>query len=564
MALTAQEIREQLRQKKLATQNNLPVPVLAEPKPVRDRSSVGEARESTDHMGSMAPIRKPDSRGGQKLFYKEHSTANVRHQQPPYSAIAEKSVLACILKAPAKVIPIAQQALGADYFFEPRHQQLFTDACAFFNDQGMFDLPTLTTHLIDVGHIGQVGGPAYVTELAIDFGAIPENVSYYLDIVKERHARRSIIKAGTEAVRRAYALAETDQAVDIFDDLFTGLEIARTGLQSNLRLPALCDISLFLNGNQPPMPAELVKGIVHQGSKIVVGGTSKGRKTMALIDLSVSVASGRPWWGFETVQGPVCYINFEIQDPFFAYRTHVVCQAKNVKLDRESFMVWNLRGHGEGLEHLSHDLMAVLRHKKFVLIVFDPIYKGLGSRDENKAGDVASMMNELEKIAVKTGAAIAFGAHYSKGNQAMKESIDRIGGSGVFARDPDSILTMTAHEEEEAFTVDATLRNFAPIEPFVVKFSWPLFTRDEELDPEDLKPARGSTSGQYKVKYTDEMLLDNLSVIDPVAVTALKKLVNERHGMQKTEFYRRKDRLISEKQIAQKGDDLFRVPRSEQ
>jgi len=37
---------------------------------------------------------------------------------------------------------------------------------------------------------------------------------------------------------------------------------------------------------------------------------------------------------------------------------------------------------------------------------------------------------------VKTGAAVGFGAHYSKGNQAGKEAIDRVSGSGVFARDP--------------------------------------------------------------------------------------------------------------------------------
>ena len=58
------------------------------------------------------------------------------------------------------------------------------------------------------------------------------------------------------------------------------------------------------------------------------------------------------------------------------------------------------------------------------------------------------MLNEIEALAVETGAAVAFGAHYSKGNQAGKEVIDRIGGSGVFARDPDSILNFTRHEEE--------------------------------------------------------------------------------------------------------------------
>ncbi len=174
------------------------------------------------------------------------------------------------------------------------------------------------------------------------------------------------------------------------------------------------------------------------------------------------------------------------------------------------FMAWNLRGHGEGIENLIDDLLAVLRHRTFVLDIIDPIYKALGKRDENKAGDVASMLNELEKIAVKTRAAVGFGAHYSKGNQALKESIDRIGGSGVFARDPDSILTMTAHEEPEAFTIEATLRNFAPIKPFVVKWEWPLFSRDESLDPEALKTRRSKVGRPADASENAEELLELL------------------------------------------------------
>ena len=106
----------------------------------------------------------------------------------------------------------------------------------------------------------------------------------------------------------------------------------------------------------------------------------------------------------------------------------------------------------------------------YSLIVLDPIYKCYGDVDENSAGNVAGLMNAIEALTVETGAAVAFGAHYSKGNQAGKEAIDRISGSGVFARDPDSILNFTRHEEAEAFTIELTLRNFKPVAPFCV--SW--------------------------------------------------------------------------------------------
>src|SRR5580700_5023806 len=42
----------------------------------------------------------------------------------------------------------------------------------------------------------------------------------------------------------------------------------------------------------------------------------------------------------------------------------------------------------------------------------------MGGRDENAAGDIAALLNEFEKLAVHTGAAVIYSAHYSKGNQA--------------------------------------------------------------------------------------------------------------------------------------------------
>ena len=51
-----------------------------------------------------------------------------------------------------------------------------------------------------------------------------------------------------------------------------------------------------------------------------------------------------------------------------------------------------------------------------MLIIIDAIYEGLGGRDENSTGDISELCNELEQIAVETGAAALYAAHFSKGN----------------------------------------------------------------------------------------------------------------------------------------------------
>lgn len=253
-------------------------------------------------------------------------------------------------------------------------------------------------------------------------------------------------------------------------------------------------------------PPELVRGILHKGSKMVIGGGSKSFKTWTLVDLAVSVATGTKWWGFETTKGRVVYMNFEIQDAFFKERLQAVCVAKECQLENGQLSYWGLRGRATDLNEMLPQIIAKLKDEGCSLIVFDPIYKGLGNRDENKAGDIASLLNELEKLAVETGAAVAFGHHFSKGNQAGKESIDRIGGSGVFARDPDTILTMTRHEQDDAFVIDPILRNFLPIDPFVVRRAHPLMVRDEGLDPKALKRA-----GASQEKYSDTDILASLT-----------------------------------------------------
>jgi hypothetical protein len=279
--------------------------------------------------------------------------------------------------------------------------------------------------------------------------------------------------------------------------------VAEQDIPTVTALPNPID-ALELLSSELPEPPELVCGILHQGSKMVIGGGSKSFKTWSLVDLAISVATGTKWWGFETNQGRVLYMNFEIQDPFFKNRLTDVLAAKDCTLASGQLSYWGLRGKAADLGRLMPEIITILKDGDYSLIVFDPIYKGLGGRDENKAGDIASLLNEIESLAVQTGAAVAFGHHFSKGNQAKKDSIDRIGGSGVFARDPDTILTMTRHEQDDAFTIDPVLRNFPPVESFVVRRVHPLMIRDANLNPKDLKKA---TSQQ---KYSDEDILEPL------------------------------------------------------
>ena len=433
----------------------------------------------------------------------------------PQSIEAEKGVLSSIMQAALfgddtarKVMFLAEQQIGDNHFFQPAHKAIWQAMKHLHQDNDPLDFITIGNDLQNAGQLETVGGSQFINEVS-NFVPTHANIDHYLGILKEKRAARLIIELADRIKSEILNPGgDIGLIIENAQEQIKAIQISKTlG-----KLPELDDMSQIIGDNLPKPPDELVKGILHQGSKMIIGGVSKGRKTWSLIDLGVSVATGSDWWGCPTIKGKVCYINFEIQRPFFAKRFQEVCRKKGVTVEPGMFKCWTLRGFSEGIEKMAADLLKMLIQDNYVLIIFDPIYKALGDRDENKAGDVASMLNELEAISVKTGSAIAFGAHYSKGNQAGKDAMDRIGGSGVFARDPDSILTMTTHEQEESYTVDCSLRNFPPQPPFVVQWEWPLFTRDDTANAEDIKQPKKTNAkdGKFEEQFTNDDFLELL------------------------------------------------------
>jgi hypothetical protein len=194
-----------------------------------------------------------------------------------------------------------------------------------------------------------------------------------------------------------------------------------------------------------------------------------------------------------------------LQSAFFEERLRKVCEAKSVYPEANMLKVWNLRGYAKPMDELIEVLLDYLRPQHFSLVALDPVYKLLPPirGAENDSALITKLLNALERIANETGAAVLFTSHFSKGIQADKESMDRISGSGAWARDADTVLTMTHHEDQNSFTVEAeAIRNFEPFIPFVMKWDYPLFVRTK-ADP---KALRGSKGGAAIKKTLDQLV----------------------------------------------------------
>lgn len=238
----------------------------------------------------------------------------------------------------------------------------------------------------------------------------------------------------------------------------------------------------------PPPPPQIIEGVLHQGCKMILGGTSKSNKSWCLLEMALSVASGQNWWGRKCTKMAVVYINFELHPWAIAQRLNALCMARpECQNMGDTFHLWNLRGRNTDLTELRPKLEEQLARHQFGLIILDPAYKVLGNRDENANGEIAGLMNELEKMAQSSGAAVVVAHHFAKGDSSAKEAGDRLSGAGAWVRDPDSIMVMTPHEEADCFTVTTILRNLPRVDDFVVAWDYPCMKVANDLNPEALR-----------------------------------------------------------------------------
>jgi len=278
-----------------------------------------------------------------------------------------------------------------------------------------------------------------------------------------------------------------------------------------------------------PVPPQIIHGLLHQGGKMILSGTSKSNKTWSLLDLAVSVASGQEWWGNRTQRSRVAYLNFELHPWAIQQRLAALLHARpECKGAHDMLHLWNLRGHNADFSLLRPQLEAELMRHQFGLLILDPIYKLLGNRDENSNSDIADLMNELEKLARRTKAGITFAHHFAKGDSSAKASIDRAAGAGVFARDPDSIKVITPHEEEDCFTVSSTLRNLPKLPDYVMRWDYPLMRLAKDLNPEALRRPQSKNKVCTDHEFAQELLSETAVPRSAIVAKARQMEISER------------------------------------
>lgn len=148
---------------------------------------------------------------------------------PPHSLEAEQSVIGSMIMD-KEAIGVAMENIISDDFYHPDLQLIFESIVELFHHKKPVDLVTLQDSLKSKHQLEQVGGLAYLSQLAM---AVPTSahIEQYAKIVKEKSVLRNLIRAGQDIANDGYA--STEDLAEILNDaeekIFNIIQGRKTG-----------------------------------------------------------------------------------------------------------------------------------------------------------------------------------------------------------------------------------------------------------------------------------------------------------------------------------------------
>ncbi len=243
-----------------------------------------------------------------------------------------------------------------------------------------------------------------------------------------------------------------------------------------------------LPDEEPPI---IIEGLLRINEKLGITAGSKSFKTWLLLYIAYCIANGLDCLGHKTHAHKVVFFDLELSKNALKRRLKRI-QKTLGKGDFKNLKVVSLRGKArlfcDNFQKVASRVVAA----GFKVVIIDPVYKFLLGKEENSNGMVADMLENLTVFCMEAQVALIHVHHHSKGNQADKDPLDRGSGAGAWSRDADPVMDITKHQQgtkqEPIYTCSITVRDFPPIDDFVVRWKFPVLVRDTEgLDPTELK-----------------------------------------------------------------------------
>ncbi len=237
----------------------------------------------------------------------------------------------------------------------------------------------------------------------------------------------------------------------------------------------------------PHLRKAVIRGLARQGETINIIAASKVGKSWLSYSLAFAVALGLRWIGFLCEQGRVLIVDNELHKETITHRLSTVAEALGVSdAWTEQIDVLSLRGQSVDIHTLA-GILATVEAGRYGLVIADAFYRFIpAGTSENDNAQIMAMYNRIDGIAANLGSVWVNIHHSSKGDQSGKSITDVGSGAGSQSRAADAHLVLRPHEDEDCAVLEAAVRSFAPVDPRVIRWEYPLWTVDEAADPKRL------------------------------------------------------------------------------
>lgn len=188
-----------------------------------------------------------------------------------------------------------------------------------------------------------------------------------------------------------------------------------------------------------PAPEFMVEGFLQVASVGICAGEPKTMKSTLMLDMAVSVASGKPFLGIYKVKpNPVLYIQEENSEADIKRRflrisyNRRVLVTTSIGFEPLPVPLYIMNNRGINLQDKADRefIDKAVEEQGIKLLILDPWYMMCGNLNENDAGEVGQILKYLSTLRNRFGCTVILVHHFKKGDASRGGQ--RMRGSSVF------------------------------------------------------------------------------------------------------------------------------------
>lgn len=431
---------------------------------------------------------------------------------PPHSPESETELLGSMILDPSVIPSVLEVLPDAGAFYQDDLGLVFRAVVDLWDEYNAVDSVLLTNKLREWGVLERVDVAGIAGSVAV-----ATNAEHHAREVVRKHAQRRRIRAAASIIEGEFrAQNRTDDeerkaAKAAVEAMVGATETPAAGGFAPVNIADL--VRLY-----PDMREPLIHGLLRRTETMNVVAPPKARKSWLVHALVIAAATGSDFFGMAVKKCRVLLIDAELHRETLSSRLAWTCKQLGYDpCDLEKFVdIWPVRGKGWDI----HSVAAEFRHRRipkdyYGLVVLDALYRFMPKGGEENSNDtMTTIYNAMDALGERTGAGITLVHHSTKGSQAEKE-VHAVGaGGGAQSRAADTHLIFRNHEEPGAVIVEANLRTWKPLEPFVLRWTDAGWQRDDSMDPTALKGGKrsGGRAGDREAKrsYTSREFVDEI------------------------------------------------------